>query len=158
MSEETSPLVLTLRRDSEFLRTFKHKPIGGYYSLYEFVLKNGRSFDPKHNQRPKRLGTVKRCFMNTFHAVRRSKEGLIYCEGFIDVCGLPLLHAWACTPTGKLVETTLSEPADGYYGVTIRSEFVAKMARESGVYGVIDSHEQNFPILTAPVGEWKHEV
>jgi len=123
--------------------------INGYCSLSDFVLRNGRVFQP---------GDVcwalgkRNCFQHSAVAAMEEKS-LTYCEGYaINI--IPVLHAWLLGPDGNVIETTWKEMGHAYYGIPFRTDFIRKMIKFVRHYSMIDQWESGFPTIMAPKETW----
>lgn len=95
------------------------------------------------------------CYMNTFNAVMNHPErDLTYVEGFVNVHGVPVHHAWAVTKDGKVRDYTIKEKdrdiVRGYYGVPIKNNFVSISALKTGLYGVTTRNNMQHVLGTDP--------
>lgn len=83
------------------------------------------------------------CF-KVAHQQAVSNPGLLYCEGFLsamDSDGVEhtIVHAWNCTPSGVVLDSTVEDPAlFKYRGVTIRLDVASDWRRATGYDGMID--------------------
>ncbi len=83
-------------------------------------------------------GTAKECFKNATMLVLNHPEWS-YCEGYAMRKGLlPVLHAWALTPEGKVVDNTFKDPEHcAYYGVAYPGKAYLKYVQKRKFYGVL---------------------
>lgn len=84
---------------------------------YNFLLRNGRFFEPA--PRPKGIGqrAAKLCYENSLAVAKKHHLG--YCEGYVLVSEKlpPVEHGWCITKGGLVVDVTLAEPRPSYFGV-----------------------------------------
>ena len=136
-------LVSTLESYVELIKKNYRSHNREFSSIEEFVLKKGQVFKPDKCI----SGKPKCCFRNA-SLFAASDRDLIYVEGYILVCGFPILHAWVLDKNNKVIETTLEESASEYFGVKFNLEYVLQMSLLRGYYGVIDCPDLKFPLLT----------
>lgn len=135
----------------------------GYLSTDDFLLRNGREF-PRAAELPRglRMMTPKECFRNAAMVALR-RRGLVYCEGYAmtELIPLPLPHAWLLDAHGCVADPTWEDGYE-YFGVAIARDFLKRVLSESranyGRWGVIDRAEDDWPILSATVSEWRHKL
>lgn len=77
------------------------------------------------------------CYMNA--ALRAiQNDHLTYVEGFINLFGVPISHAWLDDGSGNAVDPTLSN-GDGiieYFGVPVRTSWMTRCLVGKGTYGM----------------------
>lgn len=140
-------------------KQFNNSPDLKFKCFEDFVLSFGQHF-PEYLARPKwvKRGVIKQCFSNCFDEMLKNPNKLLYCEGYATGV-IPVHHAWLITLDGKVIDPTwhgrsIVKDSTEYFGVTFKTEYVLKVAAETGYYGVIDNFSQNYPLLT---GEHKPE-
>lgn len=122
--------------------------------MEDFVLSYGRLF-PDYLPKPKwvRKGVIKQCFSNCAKAVIRNHDKLIYCEGLASGI-IPVNHAWCLTTDGKVIDPTwdgredIKREGTEYFGVMFKFDYVLRIMRETGYFGVLDNWKNGFPLLT----------
>lgn len=142
--------------------------IGGYYSFEHFVLRNGAPMEGR--AAVKRYGQQRECFKNAAdfvlsdpHHKGRPREEIIYCEGFAlsNGCPLPVIHAWACTPRGEVIDNTWKDGIE-YFGIAVKRTYLASRLRHQSTYGLIDiprdKKGHRWPILNCHPKDWRHPV
>ena len=118
-----------------------------YSSLQDFVLQNGREFDPIDKPSSIKRGIIKECYKNAFEIVQ-DRPDLTYCEGYADsYLGLPILHAWVATDEGEAIEVTWPTKGASYIGVPFDFEFVRRTIVNKETWGVLDNWMDGFPLL-----------
>ena len=127
-----------------------------FSSIEEFILQYGQHY-PEYQTKPKwvKKGIIKECFSNCLHALMGNSDRLIYCEGYASGV-IPVHHAWLMLD-GKVVDPTwhgrdIVSPKTEYFGIQFNTQYVLKVARESGYYGVLDNFAQNYPLLRGEHG------
>ena len=156
-----------LRPIIECRRQIEGKDTRPYLCLEDMILRDGTEFKvhPKQsNQLPKMQD--KRCFYNATDLVMRNPDLFDYVEGYalIPEINLAFLHAWVC-PKKQLsnpiaIETTWDEPGVAYRGVRFTSGELAQIVGRTGVYGVLEDWQNQYPCLSidkingAKLGEW----
>jgi predicted ABC-type ATPase len=62
-----------------------------------------------------------------------------YVEGYVNVGGVPIAHAWTVDSFGHLHDPTLTDGKGikGYFGVPFDREYVRETALKTGVYGIL---------------------
>jgi phage portal protein BeeE len=124
-----------------------------YSSVDELVLSEGEAF--KAGPLPNNVGDgqLGMSFMNAYRTVENHPD-LTYVEGFAQMSHLevPVYHAWTVTKEGDVVDPTWDRfrrkgETISYFGVKIPIDLVRKtiLARER--YGVLENHEQDYPLL-----------
>jgi hypothetical protein len=129
----------------------------GYRSLTDFVVRHGTDFSKaKVLKLHRAIGMRRQCYKNALELVIRYPR-LIYVEGFTTSGPIPIPHAWCLTRRGEIVEPTPRIDGDGvgYFGVPIKTRFAVKVVIGSGMYGVIDRPEDDWPIFKAKLSEWR---
>ena len=91
-----------------------------------------REFSP----RAVRKGAQKQCFRNTLHLCLADPT-LTYVEGYA-IGLIPLHHAWAADPEGRIIETTWRDAGTDYFGIPFTTEYASRAALEVGHYGLLD--------------------
>jgi hypothetical protein len=135
-------------------------------AVHQFVLKHGEVWRGRALPKRYRLRPVKRCFMNTYNLVKRSKV-LTYAEGYVISAKLPLAvhHAWAIDQHSQVIDPTLRSYGDlrasgGGEGHYMGVKFPAWFVREwwdcsmlDGDHGprldVIEAYQQLMEALAA---------
>ena len=112
-----------------------------YSNVYDFVLREGRFFDPQPRPDSITLRHIGECFRNTF--LTMMKTGLQYAEGYAVVGNkIPVLHAWNVDAEGAMVDTTWEPVGSIYFGIIFPSSIV-RGAKTS----VLDDWESGWPLL-----------
>lgn len=104
----------------------------------KFILEHGKQYkyDASSFEGPR--DEAQMCYMNAGRiALSNSKR--TYVEGYITVHGVPLQHAWTVDSKGKVHDSTLTHDKNvgGYFGVPFTTDYVAKTALKTKVWGVI---------------------
>lgn len=103
-----------------------------------FVLEHGMLFKVDPETFKGRRGKQGKCFMNA--TLKAISKNLIYCEGYILVCGIPIHHGWCVTKDGTVIDPTIDNN-DGrvadYYGVPFTTDYLIEAAARNGVYGLL---------------------
>lgn len=130
-----------------------------YASVDELVLTEGQMF--KAGEIPPNVndGQLGMSFMNAYRLVENHPE-LTYVEGFAQTSHLdvPVSHAWAVTKDNLVVDPTWDRfrrkgESISYFGVKIPIDIVRKTILARECYGVLDNHEQDFPLLRTGIPE-----
>src|SRR5216684_4697510 len=111
-----------------------------YRNVYDFVLREGRFFEPQ--PRPDRitLRHIGECFRNAFLTMRIA--GLQYAEGYAVTGGKhPVLHAWNIDAEGSVIDSTWEPVGSAYFGIILPLSIV-KRAKTS----VLDDWESGWPL------------
>ena len=122
-----------------------------YGCIEDFILKNGQSFEREvlgKDDAEWMRGELGQCYKNTFELCT-SEPIFTYCEGYAvaDKLPLPLLHAWAVTPGGNVVDPTWKN-GQAYFGVKFPLWYCMKVMWKTEMWGVLDSWTIQFPLLT----------
>lgn len=132
--------------------------IGRYTGLADFLLQHGRQFAIKPFPGEFRRGKAQHCFKNCAQLAMRYSR-LTYCEGYAAGV-IPVLHAWLMDSDGQAIDPTWTgndrPQASDYYGVPIKTRYVIEHAASRSLHApMLDDWSHNFPILFAPMNEWK---
>ena len=125
-----------------------------YGSIYEFVLVNGKSYDPPKDG-PGMLNNE--CFKNAYY-MSVGNPYLTYVEGYATTGFLPVYHAWCVDEFDNVIYPTWGTKGTGYYGVPFPMEYVNHVMATSGHYGVIDSWTGDGPAWPLLTGEHGYEM
>lgn len=115
-------------------------------AVEEIVLTHGRRFEWEPLPEYIEPGPHGECFRNAFELVEHDHmidgdDQLTYVEGYACVppVDLPVHHAWAVTPDGKVIDPTWDFQMDGcaYFGIPLTMDYVAKCLISKGTYGVL---------------------
>ncbi len=127
--------------------------IGGYCSMSDFVLRNGRAFQP---------GAVcwalgkRNCFQHAAEAAKLERS-LTYVEGYAILI-IPVLHAWLVGPDGKVIETTWQEMGRAYYGIPFRTDYIRQQIKAQKHYSMIDQWEADWPTIRTDKAKWLRQL
>lgn len=117
-----------------------------YSSIEDFVLQEGRSFEPKPLPKHIQKMQMKMCFMNAFQ-LATTYNNYKYVEGYASGI-IPVQHAWCVDDDGNVVDPTwVYDPEDSYYGVEFNTNFLIRRVIQKGSYGLIDDWENGWPLL-----------
>ncbi len=148
-----------LQKVHKMVSTSGVRPVNGYCCIDHFVLVNGAHMRPC----PKRQwplsavkGPERECFRNAALVAMADKD-LIYCEGYA-LGIIPLMHVWVIDAKGRVIDNTWERPGRDYYGVAIRTEYLRDQLLKQKVYGLIDQPTQDWPLVRAPVKQWRHPI
>jgi hypothetical protein len=131
--------------------------VNGYFSLYDFVLKNGRAFAPAPLPKIYYPGVPRSCFENAA-LLALAHDDLIYVEGYAAHI-FPTEHAWCVNQKGRVVDNTWDEPKHSvYYGIPFKTSFLEKHLIKTKVYGVIGCGNQAVKLIETPVNQWKQKI
>ncbi len=98
---------LRLRLYLEGVRDFAGKlPTEYHYrNVYDFVLREGRFFEPQPRPDPITLRHIGECFRNAFLTMVRTE--LQYAEGYaVSGSKIPVLHAWNVDAKGSVIDSS----------------------------------------------------
>jgi|SRR5579863_1449845 len=135
---------LCLRLYLAGVRDFAGKLATQYYyrNVYDFVLREGRFFEPQPRPDSITLRHIGECFRNAFLTMMRT--GLQYAEGYA-VTGnkIPVLHAWNVDAAeGSVIDSTWEPVGSIYFGIVLPRSIV-----ESAKTSVLDDFESGWPLL-----------
>jgi hypothetical protein len=106
----------------------------------DFMLQYGREYKMSARTFLGPRDEPKACFKNaTHHALLDSR--LTYVEGYIDMYGVPIEHAWLADADGFVIDPTIVNGQDRiseYFGVPFITDYVEKAVRLNKVYGLLD--------------------
>lgn len=128
-----------------------------YGSMYEFVLVNGRAYDPPKDGPGMMNGE---CFKNAADMAVGNPR-MTYVEGFATTGMLPVFHAWCVDEDGNVVDPTWGTKGTAYFGVPFPTKYLTHVLCSRGYYGVIDAwlgDGDPWPLLSGKHGYNKGEV
>jgi hypothetical protein len=142
---------LRLRTYLEQVRDFAGKLPTKYHYLnvYDFVLREGRFFEPRPRPEQVTLRHIGECFRNAFLTMMRT--GLQYAEGYAVVGSkIPVLHAWNVDAEGYVIDSTWEPVGSIYFGIILPRSIV-----ERAQTSVLDDFESGWPV---PRESWRELV
>jgi hypothetical protein len=96
-----------------------------YRNVYDFVLREGRFFEPQPRPNSITLRHIGECFRNAFLTMART--GLEYAEGYAVVGSkIPILHAWNVDAEGSVVDMTWEPVGSIYFGIVFPPSIVER--------------------------------
>jgi hypothetical protein len=112
-----------------------------YCNIYDFVLREGRFFEPQPRPDLITLRHIGECFRNAFLTMMRT--GLQYAEGYAVVGNkIPVLHAWNVDAEGAVIDSTWEPVGSIYFGIVFPPSIV-----ERAKTSVLDDFESGRPLL-----------
>ena len=112
-----------------------------YRNVYDFVLREGRFFEPQPRPEQITLRHIGECFRNAFLTMMRT--GLHYAEGYAVVGStIPVLHAWNVDAEGSVIDSTWEPVGSIYFGIVFPSSIV-----ERAKTSVLDDFESGWSVL-----------
>lgn len=107
----------------------------------DFMLQYGRSYTIGPHTYLGPRDEPKACFKNATHlAIFDSR--LTYVEGYMDMYGVPIQHAWLSDADGFVIDPTIRNNDDNriseYFGVPFITDYVEKACMANGIYGILD--------------------
>lgn len=112
-----------------------------YRNVYDFVLREGRFFEPQPRPEQITLRHIGECFRNAFLTMMRT--GLQYAEGYaLSSRKIPVLHAWNVDAEGAVIDTTWEPVGSIYFGIVFPPSIV-----ERAQTSVLDDFEGGWPLL-----------
>jgi hypothetical protein len=107
-------------------------------TIYTMVKRYGIELSPTRQWHYPDYNVPKQCFKNA--AGLALATGFTYFEGYIDVHGVPIHHAWCVDDSKQIVDPTLTDPRIlDYFGIPFNIEFVIRCATQTRYYGVLDN-------------------
>ncbi len=152
-----------IQSPSELLQEYLHgwtkyggkASINGYSCQADFILRNGRSFEPSTDARCLHLG-MKQCFWNSARLAMKDRR-YTFCEGYA-VSMIPCHHAWVVDENGVLIETTWNEPGAAYFGIPFRTDYLRAQIRKHKHCSMIDQWEADVPTIRSNKETWYREL
>lgn len=122
---------------------------GGRQSVDSYMLEHGRGFATDADSYMG--GTPHECFKNSTLAVM-ARDDFTYVEGYVDVHGVPIHHAWAVNTDGIVRDPTIRDGKGirGYFGVPIKRDYMMRAVLEAKVYGVLTHNQTRRLAATDP--------
>lgn len=133
--------ILTYLKTIETLRS--SHPYAGFTSPETFMLRHGKPWRMNDKTFDGERGEVHGCYMNAYRLMD-SNSKMTYVEGYVNLGGLPIQHAWCVDKNGNVIDPTLTAPVPGktivpigYFGIPFNRNYVYATAVKTGVYGVL---------------------
>jgi hypothetical protein len=128
-------------------------PDAKYPTALKYVQDQGLKFEGSPLPEGIERGTPQLCFQNATQLVIQN-PGWSYAEGFAMREGLmPVLHAWAVTEDGKVVDNTWDEPENSaYLGVVYDRGPYMKYIFKAKYYGILGGANKNAEKIIAKGG------
>jgi hypothetical protein len=112
-----------------------------YRNIYDFVLSEGRFFEPQPRPDSITLRHIGECFRNAFLTMMRT--GLAYAEGYaVTGTKIPVLHAWNVDAEGSVIDSTWEPVGSAYFGIVFPPSIVERVQTS-----VLDDWESGWPVL-----------
>ena len=125
---------------SDMLAFFESiKKMVGTNHYNDFMLTYGREYKTGPNTYAGPRLKPHNCFGNALH-LTMIDSSLTYVEGKVFVYGVPLDHAWCISVDGIVIDPTITDTDKeyAYFGVALKTDYVAKAVLLNKVYGVLD--------------------
>jgi hypothetical protein len=127
-----------------------HRRSGWRLNPAQWLLDNGRDFEPSPLPPGMRLRKPKQCYLNSMHLVWENPNRYVYVEGWASTPFIATSHAWCHDrETGLIVDTTWENGFD-YVGVVIRTKYACE-AIDKYCGSLIEDWECGYPIVTGAV-------
>lgn len=115
----------------------------GEHPFVRFMLNHGRDYVVGSKTYAGPRGAPQSCYMNATNlaiSTQLDDSPLIYVEGSISVCGVPIDHAWCINADGIVIDPTLKPDKEvtDYFGVPFQTDYVRKAILRNKVYGLLD--------------------
>lgn len=116
--------------------------------VYEFLSEHGKAYQGTRWTKFRGTGyhkmKIRHCFANTWKACSWNDE-LKYCEGFACAGVIPVHHAWAIDPEGRVVDFTWRESVQSnlppeewdYFGITFDLDKLARILRGKDTWSIL---------------------
>lgn len=95
-------------------------------SVPEFLLQYGRKYEKDKNTYKGKRGPKHKCFYSSA-ILAMASDNFTYVEGYVEVVGIPIHHAWVISAEGIVIDPTLRPPLvhiGEYFGVLFKTEYV----------------------------------
>lgn len=131
-----------------------HSGINGYFCVMDFVLQNGKEWQP---------GTVcwaknaLACYRHAAKAALRNRA-YTYVEGYASHNVVPVPHAWLVDPDGLVIETTWRKMGGSYFGIPFRTDYLRQQINATRRYSLIDQWQDDWPTIRTPKEKWLGEI
>lgn len=118
------------------------------YSQDSLIREKGQAFAMFEGTYEGKRGTPHHCFENASkHVIQNNSRldvmggpsaKLTYVEGYVNVAGVPIHHAWAVNTRGQVIDPTIKPgPIRGYFGVPFTDAYVQSTALRTKYWGII---------------------
>lgn len=105
-----------------------------------FILKHAQRYYFDNMTYKGRRGQKHACFMNASKLALDDAE-LTYVEGYVELLGIAIEHAWVVTSTRRVIDPTLAYgQVGGYYGIPFTREYVQTCLLENEVWGLLGDY------------------
>ncbi len=132
------------------MRYFAGNRLAGYHyqGIGDFVLREGRFFEPEPLPINIKRRPIQHCFRNTLRTAM--KTGLRYVKGYALLVdgATPTLHAWNASPDGFAIDATWDPTGKIYFGVVFPLSLVRRP--KGSLLSVLDDWQREWPILREP--------
>lgn len=110
----------------------------GLKSPAEFLLENGQNYVVNDKTYEGKRDPMHECYKNATLAAL-GNEDRTYVEGYMNVHGVPIEHAWTVDKTGQVYDSTITPNmgVEGYYGVPFKTDYVLASGLMNKVYGLL---------------------
>lgn len=114
-------------------------------SVPAFLLKHGRYFDGERVKGPR--GKAHQCYANA-GKIALNGVGYTYVEGYVEVSGVPLNHAFLLDREGRVCDPTIRPGGKTplrYFGVPFTEDFLRETVTAKEEWGVLDMRRTGIP-------------
>lgn len=137
----------------EDLTDFLQKQVkadGDNPSVAKLLLDNGKYYEADKNTFSGPRGEPKMCYMNAGRAVIDNPDNT-YVEGYVEVEGVPIAHAWYLDKDGNLVDPTIrGTNAKNYFGIPFTSNYLMLSVMKNKYWGLLgEMSKKTLPALLA---------
>lgn len=160
MMAEAPNIMAYLRMATEGLQALDPSyPAGETFA--GFLLREGQVFEVDDKTYAGRRMQAQHCFENA--ALTMQVTDLLYAEGYVTVCGVPIHHAWNVDAKGRVRDRTLQIGSGGheYFGVAFDPKFVTHGMFVNRYYGLLDpafNKHTAIPLFKGEAQDWKPNV
>ncbi|RJQ27129.1 hypothetical protein C4577_02305 [Candidatus Parcubacteria bacterium] len=132
-------LISTIEAESDY---DLYKGAGKYKNPVQFIVSKGKRFKGSPLAATLIQGEQSNCFVNATRLVLANPD-YNYAEGFVkEGANPPVLHAWAVTKEGRVVDNTLENPGSAsYIGVVFPRQQYLQYISKNKYYGVLGGNK-----------------
>jgi len=144
-----------LRLNIKITKQNNMNKLHGYYSMEDFVYKNGQSFKARKLPKNIKLGTMKECYRNAaLLAIDNAKY--YYVEGYA-LGVIPVMHAWCIDKNKCVIDPTWPDGKE-YFGVVFKKTYLFKYVEKYKRYNIIDNYQHRWPLLKLNKNIWREII
>lgn len=135
---------------TDFLQKQVETPTITQPGVAKLLLDHGKYYEADENTFSGPRGEPKMCYMNAGRAVIDDPSNT-YVEGYVDVDGVPIAHAWYLDKDGRVVDPTIrGVNATNYFGIPFNSNYLMLSIMKNKYWGLLgEQSKKTLPALVS---------